>query len=195
MFSRRLMSSSSRIMYYPHKLWQNYSNALERHPLATKSVTSCGIAFFGDVLSQNLLSTQDFDYHRLLKYSVVGGFLVGPVLHYWYGFVGVRIPGNTLRVTLMRLAIDQLVFSPCFTACFVASLTIMNREPVMQKLNQDLFHIVQAGWVVWTPMMFINFKFVPSKYQVLFSNSIGLIWNIYLSKASNKKVFDHKLGA
>ena len=32
--------------------------------------------------------------------------------------------------------------------------------------------------------MFINFKFIPPHLNVLFSNSLGFFWNIYLSYAS-----------
>lgn len=34
--------------------------------------------------------------------------------------------------------------------------------------------------------MFINFKFLPTKYQVLFSNGVGFLWNVYLSFQSFK---------
>ena len=30
----------------------------------------------------------------------------------------------------------------------------------------------------------INFRFVPTKYQVLYSNCVGFLWNIYLSYQS-----------
>ena len=35
--------------------------------------------------------------------------------------------------------------------------------------------------MVWIPAQFLNFSFIPTKYNVLFSNMIGLAWNAYLS--------------
>lgn len=35
--------------------------------------------------------------------------------------------------------------------------------------------------------MAVNFRFVPTKYQVLYSNGVGFFWNIYLSFQSFKE--------
>lgn len=34
--------------------------------------------------------------------------------------------------------------------------------------------------------MFLNFRAVPPTYQVLFSNGVGFVWNMYLSYQSFK---------
>lgn len=43
-----------------------------------------------------------------------------------------------------------------------------------------------ANWKLWVPAMAINFKFTPVKYQVLYANAVGFVWNIFLSFQSFK---------
>lgn len=111
-------------------LWSRYSDRLESHPVSTKSLTSGGIAFFGDVLSQNLLNTdgKDFDFGRLLRYSVLGSCFVGPTLHYWYGFLAKKVPGVLLRDSIQRLLIDQFIFSPFFSAVFISLIMTLDGQ-------------------------------------------------------------------
>lgn len=49
--------------------------------------------------------------------------------------------------------------------------------------------MIATGWSLWVPAMTINFGIVPMKYQVLYSNVVALLWNVYLSykSASIKK--------
>lgn len=51
----------------------------------------------------------------------------------------------------------------------------------------DYADTLVANWKLWVPAMFVNFKFVPTKYQVLYSNAVGFFWNIFLSFQSFKE--------
>ena len=59
---------------------------------------------------------------------------------------------------------------------------------IIAKLRQDWIEVVKANYAVWVPAQYINFSRVPPQFQVLFANTIGLFWNIYLSLMSHKKV-------
>ena len=185
-FSSSSSSSSS------SSLWGRYSDLLEAYPLPTKVVTSGVISFSGDLISQSVISGENFDFPRCVRYTTAGALLVGPVLHFWYAFLNRAIPGASLMKNLKRLLLDQLLFSPCFTCVFISSLSIIGEGKsvvhTIRKLRQDFFTIVLNGWIIWCPAQFINFTFIPSKFQVLYSNMIGLLWNIYLSHASARQV-------
>ena len=90
-------------------LQTKYNELLEKFPLLTKSITSGILSFTADILCQialqpNKKSNKDynnnmndniinrytvtineynFDFHRLGKFTILGTFLVGPMLHYW----------------------------------------------------------------------------------------------------------------
>jgi Mpv17 / PMP22 family len=47
-----------------------------------------------------------------------------------------------------------------------------------------LLKMLYVNWMIWIPAQGINFKYVPVKYRVLFSNIVAVTWNIYLSYAT-----------
>lgn len=42
-----------------------------------------------------------------------------------------------------------------------------------------------ADAIFWPPLQAINFSYIPLRYQVLFMNSGGFVWNIFLSSLVN----------
>ena len=60
--------------------------------------------------------------------------------------------------------------------------------------DQTWSHMKEVYWqtfladcVVWPPLQFFNFTFVPLRYQVLYVNVANLGWNTFLSVMANKK--------
>jgi Mpv17 / PMP22 family len=47
--------------------------------------------------------------------------------------------------------------------------------------HTNLYQILVANWMLWIPVQTCNFHFIPTKYQVLVSNCVALVWNTYLS--------------
>ncbi|KAJ0412655.1 hypothetical protein ATCC90586_002285 [Pythium insidiosum] len=189
--ARRAASSSSRAGEEGalQSLWARYSALLVSHPVPTKVATACGIAAIGDINCQLFIERNErFDGKRLFIFTFLGGVLVAPVLHVWYGFMGARIPGlSTPQAVVKRLALDQLVFAPTFLPVFFSTLLTLEGVPeqIPSKLRQDWWSTVKVNWVVWVPAQLINFRFVPGNLQVLFANVVGLFWNSYLSFVSH----------
>lgn len=66
----------------------------------------------------------------------------------------------------------------------MTSLMILESKPlphIHATLRRDVQDVIITNWGLWAPAMLFNFKFVPGPWQVLFSNCVGFIWNIYLS--------------
>lgn len=164
----------------------SYIHILDRYPLLTKSATAGVVAGCGDVICQ-IAFIDTFDFERFCRYSIIGGFLVGPTLHYWFRILGRLVLGNNLTAVVYRVAIDQLLFAPVFISVILSSILVLEGRPekIPEKLRQDWLDIVCTNYAVWVPTQFINFSRIPPRFQVLFSNSVGLFWNIYLSKVSN----------
>jgi uncharacterized protein YrrD len=57
---------------------------------------------------------------------------------------------------------------------------------ITTRIYNDLPNAIIVGWGMWIPSMAFMFTFVPGKYQVLFSNGVGLVWNTYLSWRTNQ---------
>eukprot|EP00562_Extubocellulus_spinifer_P028467 CAMPEP_0178658828 /NCGR_PEP_ID=MMETSP0698-20121128/26208_1 /TAXON_ID=265572 /ORGANISM="Extubocellulus spinifer, Strain CCMP396" /LENGTH=350 /DNA_ID=CAMNT_0020301261 /DNA_START=128 /DNA_END=1177 /DNA_ORIENTATION=+ len=130
------------------------------------------------------ITTFDVDWHRTGRFGALGFALVAPVVHLWYGTLMVRFPGTSMKAVLKRTSFDQLFFAPIFLPTFMINLMMLEGRPfdeVLPKLGRDLPDALVTNWCLWCPAMLINFRFVPLKYQVLYSNMVGFVWNTYLS--------------
>ncbi|CAG9466647.1 unnamed protein product [Pedinophyceae sp. YPF-701] len=147
----------------------------------------CQVVFEGKSVTRGT-----FDSWRLFKFTLLGGALVGPVLHNWYLTLAniVKVPGTAGVVA--RLVLDQGVFAPFFISTFIACLMAMDGDlaNVPAKLRQDLGETVVTNWKIWLPFQFLNFRFVPQQFQVLAANVVALVWNVCLSFISNRAVED-----
>ncbi|GAX85451.1 hypothetical protein CEUSTIGMA_g12867.t1 [Chlamydomonas eustigma] len=186
----------------PSGPWAKYLELLESHPFVTRAVT-CGVLNgLGDIVSQVFIEGSSFELSRTLTFTCLGLFFVGPVLFYWYGWLGGLIPGSGAMSVLGSLALDQLLFAPPFIAAFMSILTVTIEGPthlkdgslqtlknsIASKIQKDWPPAVQVNWLLWVPAQFINFKFVPPNLRVLAVNVTALIWNIYMSYQGHKKV-------
>jgi protein Mpv17 len=152
-----------------------------------------------------------WDAWRTGRFFAMGCAFVAPIVHVWYGTLLTRFPGTPN--VWKRLALDQLVFNPIFTPAFMGLLGLLEQQQQLyqqpnkekdkpelwDRLVRDVPDAIVMGWGLWVPAQYINFRFIPGKYQVLFSNGTGFVWNIYLSwKMSHTSTvpsddpFDHK---
>ena len=120
--------------------------------------------------------------------SIIGAAVIGPTLHVWYGLLNRIIPAQTSAGALQRLALDQLAFAPGFIVVFMGSLLTLEGKPqeLPSMVEAEWKDAVIVNWQLWVPANFINFRFMPPRFQVLFANVVALFWNAYLSLASHR---------
>ena len=173
---------------------------LDLHPFKTKALSSTIIAGAGDLTCQYIVQTSEkkdgkksfvVDWVRTARFASLGGVLVAPCIHYWYGWLMTAIPGITVKATVIRTLLDQLVFAPLFIPTFFTALMGLegttSLSVIKERLEGNFLETLKTNWMLWIPAQLINFGFMPAKYQVLFSNVVGLVWNTYLSFMSTQK--------
>jgi hypothetical protein len=168
-----------------------YWRLLNKHPLATKAAQSCLLVGFGDIIGQLVIEDvawADFDLRRLLSMAAIGGVLVGPTLHFWYGTLARLVPSTAVAGVVGRVGIDQFLFAPCFVVAFFAGLKLVEgRVDLLPELvREQWWTTVKTNWLLWIPAQAINFTFMPLHLQVLFANGVALVWNTYLSYAGHR---------
>ena len=174
-----------------------YSAKLDSAPILTKGVTAALVGSCGDFNCQLLMHSNkggtlhDFvwDRFRTGRFGLLGAALVAPVSHFWYGFLSSRIPGSTLAATAKRVFMDQAAFAPIFISTYVTSLKALEGETIADSaalVKESFVDMYQSNLLIWVPAMSLNFYLVPLKFQVLFANCVGLIWNTYLSWKSQE---------
>ena len=191
-----------------------YSSKLDTHPLITKCLTSGAVAGTGDFLCQWIIDASEgatvWDRARTGRFAFLGCAFVAPAIHFWYGALARRIPGTHATAIAKRVFMDQFVFTPFYLPLWLVSLWSLEElteEPKLkgadtndssapsadlknaypQRLVETLPDLMIANWSLWVPVMGLNFRFVPVKYQVLCSNLVALIWNMYLSFATSRE--------
>ncbi len=133
----------------------------------------------------------DIDWLRTGRFFVIGAFWVAPTCHVWYGFLSTRlIPGvSTPKRVVQRLFLDQFGAAPFFCSAFMGLLWLLEgKHP--SDVKADLIEagptLVTSNWKLWIPAMGFMFSVVPLKFQVVYSNFVGLVWTVYLSYASTR---------
>lgn len=170
---------------------QRYNAALETQPVLTKMAMTAGIVGTGDVMTQMFIEKRrlsDLDWKRLARMSALGAFLIGPVLHHWYGYLYRIMPGSDMSTVIKRVALDQFTFAPVFTATFFTAIfTLEGRLDELPKHFEDNYiPALKVNWMMWIPAQVINFSFIPPQHAVLFANFVALFWNSYLSWSSHQ---------
>lgn len=162
-----------------------YNDALAKHPVATKAVTSLIGFALGDRIAQSV-GGAPFDVLRMLRLSMYGVLIDGPIGHYFYQFLDKNIspedPKGT-RAVVTKTAIDQLVWAPIMTVVFLAFLTTLEGHPdaIMSVLQAKVVPILIANFSLWPLVHLINFRYVPPEQRILFNNCVAVAWTTYLS--------------
>ena len=79
------------------------------------------------------------------------------------------------------LATYPLVYFPCFFMCNGIIGRGQSLAEVRATISKDFWPGYRVGGVVWTPVMFIQFFWIPLRLQVLWINSISYVWTSLMS--------------
>ncbi|CAH1104561.1 unnamed protein product [Psylliodes chrysocephalus] len=156
----------------------------------THSIQTCILMGTGDAIAQTVVEKTDynqFDFRRTLKFAFVGLIFVGPVLTTWYTFLNTTLPHSRKlysTAALTKVALDQLVFAPVFLPACVTAVHVMNGRPlknIRNELRLKYRDILLMNYKIWPAVQIMNFGIVPIKYQVILIQTVGILWNTYLS--------------
>ncbi|XP_055586639.1 mpv17-like protein 2 [Uranotaenia lowii] len=152
------------------------------------SLTLSGV---GDIIEQHYEiysgDMETWDRKRTRQMSI-SGFTVGIFCHHWYNFMDRRFPGRTVQTVLKKVLIDQTVASPINILIFFITLGFLRSASVdeaYREMSEKFVRLYTAEWVVWPPAQLINFYLLPTKYRVLYDNTISLGYDVYTSHVIN----------
>lgn len=174
-------------------LGKQYSAALDRAPIMTKSLTAGCIFALSDYLAQRLENKQGktkFDWPRTFTSAAVGLFCFGPAAHAWYQMIFRVFPGTGLLSTLQKASMGQLFFGPSFTCIFFAASLLQTGQfslgSWLRKIRSDLPGTWVSGLCFWPLVDLVSYSLIPMQFIPLFVNICSLIWTIYLSSVANR---------
>lgn len=83
-------AKQSGALLFLSKIVDSYSNLLEKYPYRIKILSSGIVGACGDFLIQlfqKQSSNKEFDWRRLIVFSVVAAFYIAPVIHVWFNWL------------------------------------------------------------------------------------------------------------
>lgn len=128
-----------------------------------------------------------FDFERLTRFMAYG-FIMAPVQHRWFAFLGKTFPGAATVPAMKRVAFDQLLFAPCGglqrsipygshwliyclgLACFFTFMTVAEgggKRAVLQKFRDIYVPSLKANYIVWPAVQMLNFRIMPVQFQIV----------------------------
>jgi len=182
-------------------LWDEYLEQLERNPVMTKAVTAAVTSVISDVLAQALQgrSITDLDLTSTRNQALIGFFIRGPFVHYWYlilehlfaqaGF-GSKKSAQSTPVVLAKVAVDQLTFSPLYNLFYfyvIGTMEGRSLDNIHDAIGRDFIPLMMTNYKVWPLVNILNFKYVPPQLRVLFGNIVSIFWMTYVITATTKK--------
>lgn len=148
------------------------------------SITLSGV---GDFLEQQYemasKELERWDMCRTRNMSV-SGCTVGILCHYWYSYLDSKLPGRTIATVAKKVLVDQIICSPVTITVFFVTLALLENSSARQfaeEVRRKAWRLYAAEWVIWPPAQVINFYILPTKYRVLYDNTISLGYDVYTS--------------
>ncbi|XP_046397646.1 mpv17-like protein 2 [Ischnura elegans] len=181
-FLTRLLKSEiiAKCRHVGHKMFKKYL-------LLTNVGISMSLSGAGDVFQQHYEiaqgDKQKWDSTRTAHMSI-SGLTVGVLCHYWYIYLDSRIPGRTFKAVTKKVLADQIICSPISISLIFVTLGILERadvKTVVDEIVQKGWRLYVAEWVIWPPAQVINFYMLPTRFRVLYDNTISLGYDIYTS--------------
>ncbi len=91
-------------------------------------------------------------------------------------------PVVTLRITLQKLALDQLAFAPFSQATILSSVGLLQGfsfEMIKDKVQKEQWKVMTTGWKV-TECISQNFRTLDRKIFANFSSGRLSTWSIFI---------------
>ena len=66
------------------RIWNSYLTVLNKHPLRVQMIQTGTIMTLGDIFAQKVIEKkEDLDVKRMLRFTVLGSCIVGPMIRSW----------------------------------------------------------------------------------------------------------------
>lgn len=103
-----------------------------------------------------------------------------------------RISSASMRswqIITFKLLTDAFIFDPVYLLVFFSTTNLIEGKSgseIWKEIKEKLFKTYLIDITVWTPVQFLNFRYVPVLYQALVVQFGNLFWNSYLSYTQHR---------
>ncbi|XP_078612091.1 mpv17-like protein [Branchiostoma floridae x Branchiostoma japonicum] len=122
-------------------------------------------------------SAFSLDLGRTARMGVIGFVCLGNFNYRWIPFLERMFPGATVRKTLAKVLVDQVIAAPLLITAFYAGLRVLERKPdVFAVVREKFVDTYKTGLMFWPAAQTINFYLLPVQYRVIFLGVCSFTW-------------------
>lgn len=175
------------------QLWSMYQAAAESNGLATDVLTNGAIHVVSDSVAQatertslvaRAPSTRGPDLARVGRFGAFGA-ADGAVSHGWFFALDAVVgESGTVAETLLKVAADQLVYTPLFCVWFLAAFVVLEGRDVRtipRVLRTEWLELFRGNVGFFLPLTGIIYGYVPRDERVLAFGAGSLVYTWILS--------------
>lgn len=149
------------------------------------------ISYLGDFFAQSFIEKKSHDGKRGLVIGSYGALEIGFEGKLYLPLLD-KIFGKQMNKfnALKKLMIDQIIYTPTETACFMKWTNSLEKRPETyeEKMSRDYIFLLGSNLLYWGPVSFINFCFVPIQYRALYVALTTLIIDTFSSFAAHNNL-------
>ncbi|XP_056265852.1 mpv17-like protein [Pseudoliparis swirei] len=161
---------------------QAFLRQVRRFPWAT-NVTLYGCLFAsGDFVHQRLSRTTDeLDWRHTRNVAVVAFTFHGNFSFFWMRFLERRFPGNSVKMVLRKLLMDQSIAAPLATSVFYTGVSFLEgNNDIFEDWREKFLNTYKTGLMFWPFMQLVNFALVPLYLRTAFTGCCAFVWATFL---------------
>lgn len=121
--------------------------------------------------------------------ATIGIVYYGPVYYYYYGWLDRRFPGKNPRTIMIKLFIDQVIYTIPSLAMFyliIGKLEKKSMGEIKEELRLKYIPTYITATLFWPAAQVVNFSLVPPMYRILYISGASFIWLVFLSYIKNR---------
>lgn len=172
---------------------QRASGALfGKYLLWTNISISVSLSATGDVLQQHydIIRSKFGTWDKLRTSNMaLTGLPIGVLCHYWYLYLDRRLPGRTFKIVMKKVVVDQILFSPVLITVFFFTIGVLEGSKLKEMAEETVgkgARLYLAEWFIWPPAQTFSFYVLPTRFRVLYDNTISLGFDTYTSYVKYK---------
>uniref|UniRef100_A0A8C5G441 Mpv17-like protein n=1 Tax=Gouania willdenowi TaxID=441366 RepID=A0A8C5G441_GOUWI len=155
---------------------------VRRYPWVT-NVTLYGCLFAGgDFVHQWFSRGERTDWKQTRNVAVVAFSFHGNFNFFWMRFLERRFPGNSVRMVMRKLFLDQTMAAPLATSVFYTGLSVLleGKEDIFEDWREKFLNTYRVILMCMSLSQFLNFALVPLYMRTTFTGCCAFIWATFL---------------
>ncbi|KAK1248597.1 hypothetical protein MKX08_006817 [Trichoderma sp. CBMAI-0020] len=162
---------------------QAYGRSQKKRPYVTQTITSMFIFLFADLGAQSI-NDDEYDPLRTVRNIIIGAGTAIPA-YSWFMFLAKNFNYTSRALSLgVKLVTNQLIFAPGINIYFFSMQALLAGDGIsgaVQRVRDTLL----TSWInsckIWPIVMAFSLSYVPLEYRSLFTGTINVFWQGYLS--------------